>query len=402
MARTLTILGATGSIGSSALAVVDHCNRTEDCEHFEIEALTAHKDVHSLADRAIKYGAKRAVIADAALYADLKEALDGSGIEPMAGSDALEEVARIPVDRVLAAIVGIAGLKSSHAALDAGNSVALANKESMVCAGSLLKTVAAARGAAIIPTDSEHNAMFQVMERGGDVERLILTASGGPFRETPAEKLKRVTPKEACAHPNWSMGRKISVDSATLMNKALELIEASYLFDFPEDRIDVLVHPQSVIHSLVAYRDGSTLAQLGTPDMRTPIAHALSWPERRLSTDVKRLDLAEWASLTFGKVDDTRFPSIRLARHALNMGPAAPVVLNAANEVAVSAFLEGKCRFLDIRWIVEEALGLDIAQSLKTGSDLGLGDVMSLDQESRRRSDELVAAAGAQMRSEAQ
>lgn len=402
MARKLTILGATGSIGTSALAVVDHCNRTDSSEQFELEALTANRDAQSLAERAIKFGAKRAVIADPAQYAELKEALAGTGIQAMAGADALDEVARIPVDRVLAAIVGIAGLKSSYAALDAGNSVALANKESMVCAGGLLKKVAKARGAAIIPTDSEHNAMFQVMERRDDVERLILTASGGPFRETPKEALARVTPREACAHPNWSMGQKISVDSATMMNKALELIEASYLFDFPEDRIDVLVHPQSVIHSLVAYRDGSVLAQLGSPDMRTPIAHALAWPERRLATDVKRLDLADWASLAFSKIDAEKFPAIGLARKALNMGAAAPIVLNAANEVAVSAFLEGKCRFLDISWVVEEALGLDIAQALHSGSEPDLDDVMSLNEEARRRSYELVAAASAQARSEAQ
>ena len=402
MAKRLTIMGATGSVGRSALSVVAHANASEDEPAFVVEALSANTDADGLANLAIKHGARCAAIADPAKYADLKERLAGTGIAAMAGSDALIELAQAPVDRVVAAIVGIAGLQSTYSAVAAGNSVALANKESMVCAGPLLKQLSRKTGAAIVPTDSEHNAMFQVLERPEDVERLILTASGGPFLDTPLSKLAHVTPDEACAHPNWSMGRKISVDSATFMNKALELIEAAYLFEFPEDRIDVLVHPQSIIHSLVAYRDGSTLAQLGTPDMQTPIAHALSWPDRRTQTSVKRLNLLDFQQLSFLPVDDERFPAIGLARQALAEGPAASVAMNCANEVAVSAFLAGQCRFSDISLIVEKALGLDIAQASRAGEELSLSDVIALDQEGRHRCVELIAGLGTRSRSEAQ
>lgn len=395
-------MGATGSVGRSALSVVRHANDTAADPAFAIEALTANTDCEGLATLAIEYNARRAVIADPAQYATLKERLSGTGIEAMSGSDALADVAQLPVDRVLAAIVGIAGLKSTYAALAAGNSVALANKESMVCAGPLLSALSRKNGAAIVPTDSEHNAIFQVLERPEDVERLILTASGGPFLATPRTKLANVTPDQACAHPNWSMGRKISVDSASFMNKALELIEASYLFDFPEARIDVLVHPQSIIHSLVAYRDGSTLAQLGTPDMQTPIAHALSWPDRRTATNVKRLNLLDISQLSFQAVDDERFPAIRLARQALNVGPSASIMMNCANEVAVAAFLAGQCRFTDISSVVEEALGLDIAQTTGSGEEFSLSDVIALDQEGRHRCHELIEGLNARSRSEAQ
>lgn len=398
MTKRLSIMGATGSVGRSALGVVEHANAEAGEDVFEVEALTANSDVDGLARQAKKFGAKHAVIADAELYGDLKAALSGTNIQVSAGEDALLDVARLPVDRLVAAIVGIAGLRSTHAALSVGNSVALANKESMVCAGPLLSRVAAETGGAIVPTDSEHNAIFQVLERLEDVERLILTASGGPFLDTPLKDLKRVTPEQACAHPNWSMGRKISVDSASFMNKALEVIEASYLFGVPEAQIDVVVHRQSIVHSLVAYRDGSLLAQLGAPDMQTPIAHALSWPDRRLPTNVEKLTLERMSTLSFLPVDADRFPAIGLARRALNEGQAACILMNCANEVAVAAFLEGNCRFIDISSIVERALGLDIAQAHHSGSDLSLDDVIALDTEGRVRCGELVA----QARSEAQ
>ena len=291
---------------------------------------------------------------------------------------------------MLAAIVGVAGLRSTHAAIDAGNSVALANKESMVCAGPLLTQLAAERQVSIVPTDSEHNAMFQVLERKSDVEKLLLTASGGPFLETPLERLHNVTPDEACAHPRWKMGRKISVDSATFMNKALELIEAAYLFDLPESRIEVVVHPQSVIHSLVSYVDGSVLAQLGTPDMQTPIAHALSWPEGRVQTNVSRLDLFEIGTLDFRRVDDSRFPAINLSRRALNEGLAATVVMNAANEIAVEAFLDGRCRFTDIVEIVRRALSHDIAEAALLGDSPDLESIIALDRAAREHSVSMV------------
>ena len=383
MTRLLTITGSTGSVGQSALSVVEYANNCGDQAAFQIEALTAHSNVQKLACQAIAHQAKLAVIADAALYGDLKQALAGSGIEAAAGADAIAEAACRPVDRVLAAIVGIAGLKSTHAALSAGNSVALANKESMVCAGNLLKAAAIRTGAAIVPTDSEHNAMFQVLERHQDVERLTLTASGGPFLDMPLDRLKTVTPDQACAHPKWSMGRKISVDSASFMNKALELIEAAYLFDMPESRIDVLVHPQSVIHSLVSYIDGSVLAQLGSPDMQTPIAHALSWPDRRIPTTVTRLKLAELGSLDFRPVDEERFPAIAFARTALRSSEAAPIIMNAANEIAVEAFLGGRCGFTDINWIVEAALANSLGAQSFEATIGSLEEVAEIDQEAR-------------------
>lgn len=390
MTKRLSIIGSTGSVGQSALSVVAHANDGQVEPRFEIEAMTAQTSVDELAAQARRFKAKRAVIGDEALYPVLKSHLAGTGIEIAAGAQAIEEAATVPVDRVLAAIVGIAGLRSTHAALAAGNSVALANKESMVCAGPLLKQVAAKSGAFIVPTDSEHNAMFQVLEAPEDVDRLILTASGGPFLRTPLNKLSAVTPDEACAHPRWSMGRKISVDSASFMNKALELVEASFLFDVPESRIDVLVHPQSVIHSLVSYIDGSFLAQLGSPDMQTPIAHALTWPDRRVTTAVERLDLAAVARLDFENVDDERFPAINLARAALRESNAALIVLNAANEIAVDAFLSGKCRFTDIIDVAETSVEA-ISKRFPSGSDcIGLEEIAEIDARARTVANELV------------
>lgn len=395
MAIRVSIMGSTGSVGRSALSVIGHANSLSKDPMFALEAVTAHRDVDSLSKQAIAFGSKLAVIADENCYLDLKARLSGSGIEVAAGAEAISDAAARPVDRVLAAIVGIAGLDSTHSALQAGNSVALANKESMVCAGPLLKAVAASNGAQIVPTDSEHNAMFQVLERRQDVEKLILTASGGPFLRTPLAQLHSVTPDQACAHPRWAMGRKISVDSATFMNKALELIEASYLFDMPQQFIDVLVHPQSVIHSLVAYRDGSVLAQLGSPDMKTPIAHALSWPKRRLQTEVERLNLVEISRLDFESVDDERFPAIQLSRQAMDTGSGAPVVLNAANECAVDAFLNGKCGFTHISRIVQDVLATELHTGFDTGAKAGLEEIVALDAEVRRVTEIMIAAVAA-------
>lgn len=393
MTMRVSIMGSTGSVGRSALSVMAHAGSVSEDPVFSIDTLTANSDVDTLARQSITYNARLAVVADDRAYKELKSQLAGTGIEVAAGADAIAEAAARPVDRLLAAIVGIAGLRSTYSALKAGNSVALANKESMVCAGPLLKRVAQKTGAHIIPTDSEHNAMFQVLERQEDVEKLVLTASGGPFLKTPLANLHNVTPEQACAHPRWSMGRKISVDSATFMNKALEVIEAAYLFEMPQQRIDVLVHPQSIIHSLVAYRDGSVLAQLGSPDMKTPIAHALSWPERRLPTDVERLNLVDLAQLDFLAVDDARFPAIRLARQALDEGGGAPTVMNAANECAVEAFLNGRCRFTDISDVVDAALGDRSLSGVSAGDAASLDDIIALDAEVRQRSGRLIAEA---------
>lgn len=354
--RTISILGSTGSIGTSALSVVEHANAQGPDPVFEIDALTGGQNAELLIKQARQFKPKCVVIADPGKREHVQDALSGLNIEVFAGADAIEDVARRPVDRLLAAIVGISGLPSTLAAVEAGNSVALANKESMVCAGPLLNRIAADRDVAIVPTDSEHNAMFQVMERREDVERIILTASGGPFRTASREELKTVTPRRALAHPRWDMGQKISIDSATLFNKGLELIEACYLFDLPEDQIDVVVHPQSILHSAVAYRDGSVLAQMGVPDMRTPIAHALTWPGRREPTPVDRLDLVALSQLDFEALDAEKFPAVDLSRQAIRVGKGAPIALNCANEGAVAAFLTGQCGFLDISWIVETVL----------------------------------------------
>jgi 1-deoxy-D-xylulose-5-phosphate reductoisomerase len=336
--------------------VIEHANATAQSPVFSIDTLTAGKNVDLLIEQARRFRPKHVVIAHEPFLQALTDGVSDLGITAAAGADAIKEAATRPVDRVLAAIVGIDGLPSTIAAIEAGNSVALANKESMVCAGPLLNRLAAKNQVAIVPTDSEHNAMFQVMERREDISRLILTGSGGPFRTLAREDLETVTPERALAHPRWEMGRKISIDSATLFNKGLELIEAAYLFDVPEGMIDVVIHPQSIIHSAVAYRDGSVLAQMGEPDMRTPIAHALTWPERRQETPVEPLDLIALSRLDFEAPDSERFPAIDLCRSALRAGKGAPTVLNCANERAVAAFLAGQCRFPDISWVVEMAL----------------------------------------------
>jgi 1-deoxy-D-xylulose-5-phosphate reductoisomerase len=374
--RKIAILGATGSIGKSTLDLVERSP-----ERFEVVAVTAATNAEALADIARRTDARLAVIVDETRGRDLQQLLVGTDCRTVAGEDALIEAAVGEAELVIAAIVGCAGLRPVMAAVEAGRTVALANKEALVTAGALMTDAAARNGATLLPVDSEHNAIFQCLagNRTEDVSRIILTASGGPFRTASAGTIAAATPEQAVAHPNWSMGAKISVDSATLMNKGLELIEAHYLFGLPSERMDILIHPQSVVHSMVEYVDGSVLAQLGSPDMRIPIAFALAWPER-LETPAQRLDLATVARLDFEKPDTGRFPALRLAREALEQGGAAPIVLNAANEVAVASFLAGSIRFLDIARSVEEALSR--AHFVNPRS---IGDVLEIDRSIRSR-----------------
>ena len=373
--RRVTILGSTGSIGSSTVDLIMR-NRAA----YVVEALTASTNVEKLAEQARTLGAKRAVIADESRYRDLKTALSGSSVEAAAGADAVVEAADAPADWVMSAIVGAAGLQPTLAAIRRGAVVAFASKECLVCAGDLLMKEVERHGATLLPVDSEHNAIFQVFDfaQPDRIEKIVLTASGGPFRQLERAEMARMTPAQAVAHPNWSMGAKISVDSATMMNKGLEVIEAHHLFRLPSEKIDVLVHPQSVIHSMVVYVDGSVLAQLGSPDMRTPIAYCLGWP-RRIPAPSPKLDLAKLGKLTFEAPDETRFPALRLAREALRLGGAAPTILNAANEVAVSGFLAGEIGFLDIVRSVEDTL-----RALPHTAPATLDDVRRLDSEARR------------------
>lgn len=350
--KRVTILGATGSVGSSTLDLIERAP-----EQFEVLALTANCDVEKLAAAAIRTNARLAVVADATCLDRLQDALAGTGIKAAGGAEAVCDAARTGADWTMAAIVGTAGLKPVMAALEAGGTVALANKEALVSAGDVMTAAAQAHGTTLLPVDSEHNAVFQCLDRTApkSVRRIILTASGGPFRETPIEAMRAITPAQAVAHPNWSMGAKISVDSATMMNKGLELIEAFHLFPVRAEQLDVLVHAQSVVHSMVEYVDGSVLAQLGTPDMRTPIAYALAWPER-METPCAPLDLAAVGRLDFAAPDLERFPALSLARQVLDAGGARPAILNAANEVAVAAFLAGRVTFLEIAAIVADTL----------------------------------------------
>jgi 1-deoxy-D-xylulose-5-phosphate reductoisomerase len=350
--RRVTIMGSTGSVGCNTVELV-----AADRETYEVEALVAQKSVERLAEQARQLGARLAVIADESRYRTLKTLLAGSGIEAAAGPAAVVEAAARPADWVMAAIVGAAGLAPTLAAVKRGALVALANKEVLVCAGALVMAAARRHGARLLPVDSEHNAIFQVFdaEQAHAIERIVLTASGGPFRERSLAAMATATPAEAVAHPNWRMGAKISVDSATMMNKGLEVIEAHHLFDLDSAQVEVVVHPQSVVHGLVYYTDGSVLAQLGSPDMRTPIANTLGWP-KRIAAPSPRLDLAALGRLTFEPPDPQRFPALRLTRAALEAGGGAATVLNAANEVAVAAFLDNRIGFLDIAAIVEETL----------------------------------------------
>lgn len=381
--RRVSILGATGSVGRSTLSLID-----ENPDLYEVQALTANRDVENLAATAKRVRAKVAVVADPSAYKALKDALSGSGIEAAAGNEAVVEAAARPADLVMAAIVGAAGLYPTLAACRSAAAVAFANKECLVCAGPLMLAEVARHGTRLLPVDSEHSAVFQVFDaaRKGSVSRIILTASGGPFRNWPRARMEGASIAQAVAHPVWSMGSKISIDSATMMNKGLEIIEAHFLFDMPESKIDVVVHPQSVIHSLVEYHDGSTLAQLGTPDMRTPIAVALAYPDR-MPVIGPSLDLAKIGSLTFEPADPVRFPALALARRALQTGGDAPTVLNAANETAVASFLGGRIGFLDIERVVEGAL--DALPRTVPGS---IDDVVAIDKEARLFAEDFIGS----------
>lgn len=381
--RRVSILGSTGSVGQST---IDLLLRNRD--DFAVEALTANRNATLLAEQARQLDASFAAVADPADYPALKEALAGTGIEVACGRAALVEAAERPADWLMAGIVGAAGLEPTLAAVRRGRIVAFANKEVLVCAGELFMREVAAHGATLLPVDSEHNAIWQCFDftRVDGIEKITLTCSGGPFRERPVEAMREATVAQAVAHPTWSMGAKISVDSATLMNKGLEVIEAHHLFQLPSERIDVVIHPQSVIHGLVTYCDGSVLAHLGSPDMRTPIAYALGWPDR-VDAPTKRLDLAEIGRLTFEPPDASRFPALRLARAALAEGQGAPTILNAANETAVYAFLAGRIGFLDIAASVEETLATVPRARLDS-----LDAVYNLDKIARETAAKLVAA----------
>ena len=380
--RRMTILGSTGSVGVNTVDLIER-----HPHDFIVEALTANRNVAALAEQSRRLRPKVAVVADPDCYGDLKDALEGTGVEASAGPEAVVEAAMRPADWVMAAIVGAAGLEPTLAAVRRGVIVALANKECLVTAGHIMMNEVDRTGATLLPVDSEHSAIFQVFEfdRADKVVRIILTASGGPFREKALDHMARVTPEQAVAHPNWDMGAKISVDSATMMNKGLELIEASHLFPVAVENIDILVHPQSIVHSLVEYVDGSVLAQLGTPDMRTPIAYALAWP-RRMAAPSPRLALEEIGTLTFEAPDEDRFPAIRLARLALQTGGGAPTILNAANEVAVQGLLDRRIGFLDIARVVEQTL-----EKSPNGQMKNLRDVSETDAAARAFAEALVA-----------
>ncbi|MCH7806905.1 MAG: 1-deoxy-D-xylulose-5-phosphate reductoisomerase [Proteobacteria bacterium] len=379
--KSVTILGSTGSIGVNTLDLI-----SRDMAAYEMIALTAHKNVERLIEQARKFKPEMAVIGDPGLYDALKEGLAGTNIQALAGNQAIIEAASAPASWVMAGIVGAAGLKPTLAAIRRGATVGLANKECLVCAGDFVMAEVKKSGATLLPVDSEHNAIFQVYEfdKNKSIRRIILTASGGPFRTRTRAEMEGITPAEAVAHPNWDMGAKISVDSATLMNKGLEMIEAYHLFPVKVSQIDVLVHPQSVVHSMVEYIDGSVLAQMGSPDMRTAISYALAWPER-METPVEQLDLAKIGQLTFEAPDPVRFPALRLAREALEEGGSAPTVLNAANEVAVHTFLDNRLKFLDICRVVEDTL-----EAIQNRPVSSLEDVFQLDEESRRTAGDLL------------
>lgn len=379
--KTVTILGATGSVGSSTLDLIER-----EPDRFEVFALTAHRDVAKLAAAAIRTRARVAVIADETCLPALREALAGTNTHCAGGPEEVCRTADLGADWTMAAIVGCAGLEPVMSAVERGGTVVLANKEPLVSAGDVILAAAAQHGATLLPADSEHNAIFQCFDaaQAGRVRRIILTASGGPFREWTMEQMRSVTPEQAVAHPNWSMGAKISIDSATMMNKGLELIEAARLFPIPTDRIEIILHRQSVIHSMVEYVDGSTLAQLGPPDMRTPIAHCLAWPDR-METPMAPLNLVSIGRLDFEAPDPVRFPALALARHALDAGGAKPAILNAANEIAVAAFLARQIGFLEIAAIVADTLDRYDPPAPDT-----LDDVLMVDAEARRLAGERV------------
>lgn len=380
--RRISILGSTGSIGCNTIDLIER-----DRDAYVVEALTANRSVDLLADQAKRLDAGFVAVADPDSYDALKRAMAGTSAEVAAGPDAIREAAARQADWIMAGIVGAAGLEPTLEAVRQGAVVAFANKECLVCAGDIMLAEIARSGATLLPVDSEHNAIFQVFEfdRREGIEKIILTASGGPFRTATIDEMGAATPAQAVAHPNWAMGAKISVDSATMMNKGLELIEAFYLFAMPEDRIDILVHPQSIVHSLVAYVDGSVLAQLGAPDMRTPISYTLGWP-RRITAPSARLDLGQIGTLTFEIPDSQRFPALRIAREALKTGGAAPTILNAANEEAVAGFLSETIGFLDIPRLVEETLDQVTETDLNT-----IEDVYAVDGIARRAAREIMS-----------
>ncbi len=380
--KSVSILGATGSVGGSTTDLL-----LANPGSFSVVALSGGRNVARLAQLAHALKPEFVAIADPDGYADLKNALSGTGIEIAAGDAAVCEAAARPSDWVMAAIVGCAGLLPTLTAVRRGATVALANKECLVSAGDIMMREVEASGATLLPVDSEHNAIFQVFEqhRRKAIDKIVLTASGGPFRDATLAEMARKTPEEAVAHPQWSMGSKISVDSATMMNKGLEVIEAAHLFDLDVDRIDVLVHPQSIIHSMVAYSDGSVLAQLGMPDMRTPISYALAWPER-METTVQKLDLTEIAKLTFFAPDMERFPALALAREALRSGGAHPAILNASNEIGVEAFLDKRLPFTGIAELVGDAM-----QTVNAGVAKTIDDVIALDLDVRAQARELIS-----------
>jgi len=390
--RKVSVLGSTGSIGVSTLDLFDKAK-----VEVEVTALAAGRNVERLAEQARRWRPQLAVIEDESKLPELRERLAGSGVETAAGSAAVAEAAAADAQWVMSAIVGFAGLEPTLAAARAGAVVALANKESLICAGPTLLRTARLAGGAVIPVDSEHSAIFQVLdpENAQHVARLILTASGGPFRGWSREQMAHATPEQALAHPNWNMGAKISVDSATMMNKGLEVIEAAYLFSMPAERVEVLIHPQSIVHSLVEYADGSTLAQLGPPDMRAPIACAYAWPDR-LPWPAQRLDLARAGQLTFEEPDLERFPALRIAKEALAAGGRAPAVMNAADEVAVAAFLDRRIGFLDIARVVSETLERMARTDLGAGSGDALEDARATDAAARRVAGDVVSGLMAQ------
>ncbi|HEY1935475.1 MAG TPA: 1-deoxy-D-xylulose-5-phosphate reductoisomerase [Acetobacteraceae bacterium] len=381
--RTVTVLGSTGSVGTQTVDLL-----TGAPERFRVRAIVGGRNVKLLAEQAVALGVELAVIADASLYGALRAALAGTNVHVAAGGQAVIDAAALDADWTMAAITGAAGLAPTLAAVRRGKCVALANKEALVCAGEVMLRAVAEAGATLLPCDSEHNAIFQSMADGnrGAIEKIILTASGGPFRTASLADMAKATPEAALRHPVWSMGAKISIDSATMMNKGLELIEAARLFNLAEPQIAVLVHPQSIIHGMVCYQDGSVMAQLGSPDMRIPIAHTLAWPER-MATPSPRLDLAAVAKLEFAEPDLERFPALRLAREALKTGRGCPAILNAANEVAVEAFLKRRIGFLDIANTVAEVLDM-----LGTPPADTLEDVVALDQAARRAADRFATA----------
>jgi 1-deoxy-D-xylulose-5-phosphate reductoisomerase len=378
--KTVAILGSTGTIGQNTLKCIE-----EHGQNFSVTTLTAGENVELLASQAKKYRAELAVIANPSHYRELKELLSRSGTEVACGGEAVIEAAGRGADITMSAIVGAAGLKPTIKAIKSGKTIALANKESLVCAGELVQREVKKSGAALIPVDSEHNAIFQLFDplKASDVERVTITASGGPFRSYTLEQMKDITPEQAVRHPNWNMGAKISVDSATMMNKGLELIEAFYLFPLRSEQLHILVHPQSVIHALVEMVDGSVLAQMSMPDMCIPISHALAWPGR-IKAPAHKLRLEEIKNLTFEAPDAKRFPAIALARNALEAGGSFPAILNAANEVAVSRFLKGATSFLDIAKIVEQTLDFLYNEPLDT-----IEDVLECDRRARRYAEKI-------------